>query len=206
MNVIFEDLKQEEILTEIETKFKDVFVKADSLPKPFIGGEKTKALLIGTDPGNLINGETMVFDYVFGLENKRSPYFRSTQSNINTLNNLGLENLYVQNICKNYFNCDATKNKYWKEAATIWLPYIVKEIDLQFEKNVPVLISAEIILDVILKNPQTKLKAETYYSDNIFIDQAENYFERTLIPFYRHSKYSLAKWEKYREAIDNYFS
>ena len=206
MYSIHANLKQDDILTEIETKFKDVYVKADVLPKPYVGSEKTKAILIGTDPGNLIKGETLIFDFVFGLENKSSPYFRSIQSNIDALNHLDLENLYVQNICKNYFNCDATKNKYWKEAASIWLPYIVKEIDLQFEKSVPVLISAEILLDVILKNPQTKLNAETYYSNATFIDKAENYFDRTLIPFYRHSKYSLAKWDKYREAIDNYFS
>jgi len=61
-------------------------------------------------------------------------------------------------------------------------------------------------LDIILKDQQTKLSAETYYGSPAFIDKADNYFERTLIPFYRHSKYSLTCWDKYREAIDNYLS
>jgi len=199
-------LKLEEILNEIEKKYNDVFVKADALPKPYIGNEKTKAILIGTDPGNSIKGETKIFDYVFSLENKNSPYFRSIQDNIDKLSSLTLENLYIQNICKNYFNCDASKNKHWKTAAKLWLPSVINEFDSQFDKSIPVLVSAEIILDIILKDQQTKLSAETYYGSPAFIDKADNYFERTLIPFYRHSKYSLTCWDKYREAIDNYLS
>jgi len=199
-------LKLEEILTEVETRFKDVFVKADALPKPYIGSETIKAILIGTDPGNLIGGETKIIDFVFGLEHKNSPYFRSIQGNIDKLSNLTLENLYVQNICKNYFNCDASKNKHWKEAAGLWLPSVINEFDSQFDKSIPVLVSAEIILDIILKDQQTKLTAETYYSSPAFVDKTDNYFERILIPFYRHRKYSLSNWDKYREAIDNYLS
>jgi len=200
-----EHLKLEEILTEVETRFKDVFVNADALPKPYIGSETIKALLIGTDPGNSVGGETKIIDYVFGLEHKNSPYFRSIQGNIDKLSNLILENLYVQNICKNYFNCDASKNKDWKEAAKLWLPYVINEFDSQYDKSIPVLVSAEIILDIILKEQQTKLTAETYYSSPAFIDKADNNFERTLIPFYRHRKYSLSFWDQYREATDSFF-
>jgi hypothetical protein len=199
-------MNQKDILSMIENKFSNVYVSADELPKPYVGSESIKAIMLGTDPGNYIKGETLFFDYVFALENSNSPYFREIQKNIDVLGKLSLENLYVQNLCKNYFNCDASNNNHWKEVAEIWLPHIISEFDQQLDKNVPILVSAEIILDVILKNPRTKKQAEDYYSDVIFIDKEENHFGRTLIPFFRHHKYNLSNWDKYREALDSYFS
>jgi hypothetical protein len=198
-------MKESEILSTIEEKYKDIYIKVDSLPRPYRGKETTRAILLGTDPGNYSKGETKMLEYVFGLEDVKTPYFREINRNLEALNNLSIENLFIQNICKNYFNCDTLDNKHWKELANLWLPLLTEELDDQYSKDIPVLISAEIILEVILKNPADKKKAEHYYSNLSFVGSEENAFNRTVIPFYRHYKYNLSNWDSYREKVDNYF-
>lgn len=198
-------MNEAEILSTIERKYQDIYIKVDSLPKPYKGKDTTKAILLGTDPGNYSKGETRMLEYVFGLEDIKTPYFREINRNLEALNNLSLDNLYVQNICKNYFNCDTFDNKHWKEVAQLWLPFITEELNTEYSKDIPILISTEIILEVILKESGSKKNAEHYYSNLVFIDSEENIFKRTVIPFYRHYKYNLSNWDGYRDKVDNYF-
>ena len=198
-------MRENEILSNIESVYNETYIKAENLPKPYRGKGTIKAVLLGTDPGNCSIGETKRLEYVFGLEDINTPYFSEIKKNLEALKNISLENLFIQNICKNYFNCDTSNNKYWKEIALLWLPLISEELDSEYSKDIPVLISAEIILDVILKDSGDKKKAGYYYSNLAFIDSEENSFNRTVIPFYRHYKYNLSSWDGYREKIDNYF-
>ncbi len=40
---------------------------------------------------------------VFELDNDKSPYFRSIMKNIDLADGLSMDNIYVQNLCRNYF-------------------------------------------------------------------------------------------------------
>ena len=195
-------MTEEELLTFLEKEYSEVYVKAESLPKPYIGKQEIKAILLGTDPTNPSNE---IFEYVFGLEKSNSSYIGFLESNLKVLYNLGLHNLYIQNLCKNYFTKVTSENKSWREIAKHWAPLIKEEFDNKFEKNVPVLISAERILDVVLIGSEKKQKADYYYSSACFIDEGINIFDRVLIPFYRHRDYELSKWDDYKNKIDSIF-
>jgi len=195
-------MTEKEILTCLESEYREVFVKTDSLPNPYIGEQEIKAILLGTEPGN---GYNTRFEYAFGLENPKSKYIQTVQANLYNLNNLNLGNLYIQNICKNYFDCDSFKNKFWKEIAKLWVPLIKGELDARFERNIPILLSADKILEVVLTETEKKRSAKFYYENLSFIDEDKNVFERVLIPFYRHFRYKLSKWDDYRAKVDRYF-
>jgi len=194
-----------EILKKIRTDYVDVFEGTYPFPLPFVGNDKIKAILLGTDPGNQVKGETKHFIKVFGLENANTPYFTQISSNIRLLNNLGIENIYVQNVCKNYFNCNAYNNPHWLSIARdIWLPLLKNELDYLFDRQIPVLLSTELILNLII-NDKKKIPAKFIYENQVFIFEKENYLERTLIPFYRHRNYSLEQWNAYKCKIESYF-
>ncbi len=196
-------MTEKELLAFLEKEYSEVYVKAESLPKPYIGQQEIKAILLGTDPGTENN---KMFEYVFGLESKDLRYSTFIRNNLEVLNNLSIDNLYIQNLCKNYFNRDSDKNKYWEDVAKLWLPIIKQEIDGQFKKNIPVLLSTEKLLRVVLTNKENKETARYYYENLFFIDEGENFFGRVLIPFYRHTEYALSKWNAYRDKVDNYFN
>ena len=195
-------MTEEELLTFIEKEYSEVYVGADSLPKPYVGKNEIKAILLGADPGTENN---KIFEYVFGLESKDLRYSTFIRNNLGVLNNLSIDNLYIQNMCKNYFNCDSDKNRYWKEVAKLWIPLIKADLDTRFDRNVPILLSAEKILSVVLKGKEKKKSARYYYENIHFIDEDKNVFERVLMPFYRHCDYKLSKWNDYKNKIDSIF-
>lgn len=127
------------------------------------------------------------------------------RENLKELTNLGIENLYVQNLCKNYFNCDTGKNKFWKEIAKLWIPIIKEELDSRLDRNIPILLSTEKILEVVLTETEKKRSAKFYYENHYFIDKDNNVFGRVLIPFYRNHNYKLSKWKDFKNKIDSYF-
>ena len=194
-----------EILKRIQENHSNVFEGTYPFPLPFIGNKGIKAILLGTDPGNSKNCNTKHFVKVFGLENLNSQYFSKIASNINMLTNLTVENLYVQNVCKNYFNCDTYDNPHWIEIAKkYWLPLIKKELDYLFNSQIPILLSTEIILKLVITGKPIP-PAKDLYQNLTFICENDNYFERKLIPFYRHQDYSLLKWTEYKSTLNDFF-
>ncbi len=90
---------------------KDIY----NFPRPFYQNIKdVKAILLGVDPSNPSN---KTFEYVFGLEQReKSPYFKKILNNLNLLD-LNLNNIYVQNLCKNYFVKVTDENDLYIEIA-----------------------------------------------------------------------------------------
>ncbi len=195
-------MTEKELLTFLEKEYSEVYVRSDSLPKPYVGNQEIKAILLGTDP---TNPSKEIFEYVFGLNNSKRNYKGFLESNLKILPNLDLNNLYIQNLCKNYFTKVTSENKSWRDIAKHWAPLIKEEFDNIFEKNVPVLISAEVILDVVLIGSEKKQKADYYYKNACFIDESINIFDRVLIPFYRNHNYRLLMWDDYKNKIDSFF-
>lgn len=184
-----------EILSELKTNYPDVYDGYYPFPAPFRGQKPIKIIILGTDPGNSIKGKTVRFKYVFGLEYPESPYFRQISRNLSLIKNVDLNEIYVQNVCRCYFRVDTGKNKYWtKIARKYWLPLLKQELDFLFNSGIPVLITTEKILEVIMDK---KINASKIYGENIIINRDDNYLGRRIIALYRHPKYSLDSWDGY---------
>ena len=90
---------------------------------------------------------------VFGLDKEKSPYWNSINRNIKQLSNLSMDNIFVQNICTNYFLQETSKNKNWIEIARDYgCGYLKQELDAKFDKTVPILMTTEFILYSIINN------------------------------------------------------
>ena len=165
----------------------------ESLPEPFcFNPKKIKAFVLGADPSNFSDGGKPQFlTTVFGIGYDHR-YFSGILKNLNAVG-LHLEDVYVQNVVRNYMIKETGSNKTWKLFAEHWLPDLKEELDLiDKSKKMPVLVTAESILKFLVKKGVKVEKADTIYSNPVSPIPAENSkLGRPLIAFYRHPKYSL---------------
>ncbi|MDV7186108.1 hypothetical protein R3X25_02340 [Lutibacter sp. TH_r2] len=197
-------MKEKEILLKLQQEY-PVVNKLYPFPDPFIGDSEIKAIVLGADPSHIVNETPKPLKKVFQLDNPTSPYWRSIQQNINQLNGLTIDNLYVQNLCRNYFNKETSKNTDWIEIArNYWSPFLKIELDVAFDKSIPILMTTEFILNSVLKDPNQKIKAKNIYTNCISIAPEDNLLGRELIALYRHFHYSLKKdeWSEYNKFIN----
>lgn len=191
-----------DILRKI-SKISPHFVSGE-LPRPFIG-KNVKAILVGADPGTS-NEER--FTHVFKLEDGiESEYFKQFLPSLRAVN-LSLEDLYVQNVCRNYFDCDTLSHKKdWLRCAEYWIEPLKEELDeFDPQKALPVLVSAFVILVALCRMPCEN--PEFYYTNRVFVRKNQNRLDRTLIPFFRGGagKYLLTKlkWNQFTKKITSY--
>lgn len=144
--------------------------------------KKVKAIVLGADPSN---PSDKTFEYVFGLEQgDQSPYFKSILSNLKVLE-LNLDNIYVQNLCRNYFTTVTDDNSFYNQIASkYWLPSIVEELGSQFSKNIPVFVSAWKILEVIVPEISVyKNNKRAVYDKKIIFYETK--LQRPVVALYR---------------------
>lgn len=176
----------------------------EPFPKPYIG-RNIKAILLGADPGTW-NGQR--FTYVFRLEDgEESRYFQQFILNLQAIE-LSLENLYVQNLCRNYFDRDTLSHKEdWLQCAQYWTGPLREELDeFDPDKTLPVLVSAYVILEALCLTPCRS--PDSYYVNGVFVQKNQNCLHRTVIPFFRGGagKYLLSKpkWTRFTEKIKSH--
>lgn len=137
------------------------------LPEAYRGSEDLKAILLGADPTN--NGTKdkkglKEIKTVFGI-GEYAEFFRPQETNLKQIN-LDKENLYIQNVCRNYFKEETSKNKHWSEVAKLWMKYLKEELDtLDPEMKLPVLATSEVIMKVLVGNEIAR--ASAIYKNNI---------------------------------------
>ncbi len=134
-------------------------------PRPYYKNIKdVKAIILGADPSN---PQDKTFEFVFGLEHgEKSPYFNKILTNISNVE-LNLNNIYVQNICKNYFTDVTDKNDLFSEITEkYWLPYLKYELDSFFSKEIPVLVTAWKVLEIIAPEAGQYKKSRKLIYDN----------------------------------------
>lgn len=198
-------MTEKEILNQLKKDFPKLISTQYPFPKPFKGSQEIKAIILGADPSHIVDGKPKLIDTVFGLDKEKSPYWTSMQRNIDQLQNLTRENVYVQNICRNYFTKETSNNKAWKTIATdYWLKLLKTELDKEFDEKIPVLMTTEFLLHA-LKKDKGKVKATDIYENCKVFPKDENLLGRELIAFYRHHKYSLKNWDEYRNVLDQKF-
>jgi hypothetical protein len=183
----------------MKSLYPDEYFEAATLPKPYSGTEPIKGIILGADPTYLQDNGS--FKIVFGLENADSKFFRPIKDNLVQIG-LSLENFYVQNLIKSYFKHETSKNKIWEKSARLWLENLKRELDAQFKRDIPLLITAEIILNVtVFKEHLIGVNPKLIYSRNMVFSPDQNYFGRNIIALFRHYAYQLKKWPEYAARI-----
>lgn len=167
------------------------------LPSPHRGENKIKAILIGADPtnnGTKANPGQMVLHKVFGIgQNCENDFFRPQLSNLKAFG-LDKEDIYIQNLCRNYFVKQTAENKEWNKVAELWVKYLINEIE-DIDPKVPLLVTAEKIMKIFF--PKV-LKASILYGMESEFSFHSEVIGRDVYPFYRHYKYNLNNSGKYR--------
>lgn len=195
-------MTEKELLTQLRTEFPSAIANNYPFPEPHEGKSEIKAIILGADPSHIVNDKPVPMEKVFGLHQENSPYWRSIKRNLDMIPGLGMDNVYVQNVCRNCFNKETAKNKDWLTIARkYWIPFLKEELNKKFHGSVPILMTTEVILNASLKNESKKLKASDIYNKNITIAPEDNLFGRELLAFYRHFAYSLEKKSNYRSFL-----
>ena len=168
----------------------------------FNSKENVRAIIIGADPSNPSN---RTFEYVFGLESGAdSPYFRPILKNLSFIG-LGLKEIYVQNLCRNYFTNVTDKNPVYSSVAKkYWLPELKKEI-ATFDPRIPVFVTAWKPLEVISPQAAKFYNTKKKIYDEAVIFNEDNELQRPVAALFRGGKgfYSLEKerWSSYSSKL-----
>jgi len=189
------------------------------IPAPYFTNS-VKAIVLGADPSNFSdNGETRILNVVFdlpayaeaparsaggsaGKPNGDMRYFSSILSNLNCIG-LQLEDVYVQNVVRNYCTAETAKNKHWFEFAELWKPLLKEDLDkLDPERKLPVFATTIYVFKSLI-NDKSKIldPARLYYEQLKYHLPEENYLERKLIPCFRHMDYPYTKWEDFKNFV-----
>ena len=199
-------------IKELKKEFGKKVILDYDYPKPYPekieDPSKIKAIVLGCDPSNFSdNGKTRALEYVFGIVGKgeKSGYFDKIEENLNIVG-LTIKDIYVQNLCRNYFNEITSKNLIWEEAANLWVKSLKNELNsLNIPEPTPVLLTAGELLRFLVYKEKQKKEFKDYYNSSVHVPLAkeDNLLNRPLIPFFRggHGYYYLSKWPDYAKHI-----
>ncbi|HPE09233.1 MAG TPA: hypothetical protein P5514_12345 [Bacteroidales bacterium] len=176
-----------------------------SLPKPFYHDlGQVKAILLGADPtNNGVKGNPGLkeLDFVFGINSPfEEDFFRLQKANLSDIG-LSKDDLYIQNVCRNYFIEQTGGNSHWNQIAEVWLPFLNEELSI-LPKQISVLATAERIMQVLVGKIQ---KAEVMYSMQHPPPLYSEKIGRKVYPLYRHWKYRINRWNGYQNMLRNEF-
>jgi hypothetical protein len=168
-----------------------------------------KAVLLGCDPSNQHNRN---LEYAFGIGTKTpllKQFFTGIKNNLDEIE-ISLNEVYVQNLCQNYFKVETSKNPFWRLYAKIWIKYLKEELDsLAISKDTPVFLTAEDLYKALIKEGIKKQQPKELYSnlELVPIKAEDNYLNRPLIPLFRggHGYYDLKKWPNYTDHLKKLF-
>lgn len=205
-----------EIINQLNETYGEQIILTEKLPQAYCPGglDAVKAIYLGCDPTN--NSYKIEFDYAFAHEHKGSEFRQFLKMHTEQLKEIGLNwnTVYTQNLCRNYFKEETGVNKIWKKVADeFWIERLKEELSV-FDPNIPVLITSQLLLEVLGDKETSKYTAPDIYEGKkeIPIPAHKNKLGRPLIAVYRgknpnykvsyHLKYT--EWEKYRESIKTY--
>jgi len=184
------------------------------IPQAYMGRGKLKAIMLGTDPtNNGLRGDGLIkLHHPFGIESQyEKSFFNPQQRNVDTIhrfiqdtlvsrkghpdNNFSKDNLFIQNLCRNYFTLQASKNKKWYKTTRLWIKYLAKELK-DLNPNTPILATSAMITFALVPDAEKIPIKEVYLmgKEPDFFCEA---LGRHVYPFYRHTDYQLDKWERY---------
>jgi hypothetical protein len=199
-----------EIIHSLKKKYPQHIEDNYLIPSPWcINKHNVKAILLGCDPSNN-HIHNMPFVFCLGIDiSIFNSFKKSFEDDLNEIG-LGWDNVYVQNLCKNYFDKETGKNPIWFKAAEYWIPNLVDELT-SFKEFIPVLLTSEVLLKALVYEYPDYGSAIDFYEcrNQIPIPAKVNKLKRPLIPFYRGRNPKINKsyrinsdnWEQYKERI-----
>lgn len=192
------------VIDQLVNKYHSLIWTDYPIPSAHTGKDAIKAIILGADPTHIMDEKPVEINKVFEIDNEKSPYWRGINRNLQLVGGLSLDTIFVQNLCRNYFSVETSKNSHWIEIARyFWIPFLKQELDDKFSENIPILMTTEFILNASLFNGYKKDSALSIYESCKSISKDDNLFNRELIAFYRHPYYSLKAWPKYAEFISS---
>jgi len=206
-------MTDQELINQLHETYGEQIVLTENMPQAYCPGGKdeVRAIYLGCDPTNL--KYNILFPYAFAHGYKGPEFKDFIKMHADQLKNIGLswENVYAQNLCRNYFDNETGVNKIWKKVAEeFWIERLIEELSV-FDPKIPVLLTSQMLLEVLGDKETAKYSAPDIYEEKISlpIPADKNKPGRPLIPVYRgksprykvsyHLKYK--EWAKYRESI-----
>lgn len=194
------------ILDELKVDYSEYLNLDLPVPKPYYENlDSVKVILLGSNPMFIQESKEAAFVFNLstfkqGLEGEE--IFGNIYHNMQAIG-LGLNDIYAQNLCKNYLKNISVHDEAWIRIARIWGIALKEELNELFPNDVPVLITAPWILKALGKGIRDGMY---YYTKNEFIKPEDNILDRLLIPFFRQKQYSLNKemFTPYRDKIKEY--
>lgn len=166
-----------------------------------------KAFVLGCDPTAFDKkGKRIVLNKVFGID-QDGRYFAGIKCNLLCLN-IGLNEIYVQNLIPEYRECESSKDVNWIKSAQIFIPERVIEFDkIDPSRKIPVFLTSELLYKALLNEERIPKKPAQLYAQEIDISiPAEmNKLYRPLVPFYRHPTYSLKNQPNFKDRLIQQF-
>ena len=199
---------ENEIINKLISNFGNEILPIIPFPKPYYKDiTNIKAIYLGCDPSNK---HSTSLEFAFGLKsnlNIFNKFHRDQLSNLEEVN-LNWDNVYVQNLCRNYFLKETSENlKLWKRAAKCWIPNLKDELKF-INQKIPILLTSSYLYDVLIIGKWRKYKPIDFYTckKDVPVPEEFNILQRPLIPFYRNRRkidYHLSnqEWKDYKEKI-----
>ena len=176
-------------------------------PSPYFDKvNKLKAFVLGCDPTAFKDKIQVPLKIVFGI-GQDGRYFSGIKANLKLLN-IGMEDIYVQNLIPVIRQQESSKDPDWVIAAQSFIPDRVKEFDnIDPTRSIPVFLTSELLYKALLNEGQIPKKPIDIYSEesDVIIPPAINKLFRPLIILYRHRAYSLKNQIEYSTRLQKYF-
>lgn len=198
---------QKQIIDQLRNAQIESLDEYTPFPKPyFVAIDQVKAIYLGCDPSNNLGKR---FCHAFALpDGTQYGFGRFVSGHEENLKQIGLgwNDLYVQNLCQNYFREETSNNlRDWNRAARIWIPFLKDELE-SIRSDVPVLLTSAYLYAALTSGKHSEPLAFYECREPIPISANDNLLNRPLIPFYRNRRkidYHLAndRWAKYRESV-----
>ena len=206
-----------QLITLLREQYGEQIKLTETLPKAYNPGgiEAVKAIYLGCDPTN--NSYNIEFEYAFAHEYKGPEFEQFLKMHTDQLEQIDLDwnRVYCQNLCRNYFTEETGVNKIWKKVAEeFWIERLKEELSV-FDPEIPVLLTSQLLLEVLGDKETAKYSAPDIYECRtaIPVPADKNKLGRPLIPVYRGKspRYKVSyhlknkQWEKYRDLIKKQF-
>lgn len=209
-------MTNKEIVKELIDIYGERILDINILPKAFCPGgvENVKAIYLGCDPSNIYSTE---LPYVFAHNLDQPNLMDLLNTHYDQLERIGLnwEDVYAQNLCRNYFRIEISRFRLWKKVANeYWIDKLIEELS-QFDLKIPVLLTAQRLLEVLGTDGYDRILANDFYKSKkpIPIPADKNKLNRELIPLYVGKNPNLEisyylkndEWMRYRNSVKRYF-
>ena len=163
-------MHDKDIVRKLIELYGEHILPVEKLPGAYCPGgiSNVKAIYLGCDPSNNHSTE---LPFVFAHESNLNVFNSFITAHSEQLIQIGLDwnHVYAQNLCRNYFKNETSKNLVWKTVAEeFWIGKLNEALS-QFDSSIPVLLTSQILLKVLGTEGYESILAPDFYECNQLI-------------------------------------